>query len=66
MRNHGRGAEQPTRRLRLLEYIIGIWNHYLNQHPKAERLPAVIPLVVHASPTGRHWNTPRTCPNSST
>ncbi|MFE3544601.1 Rpn family recombination-promoting nuclease/putative transposase [Nocardia sp. NPDC059177] len=33
--------------LRLLEYVVLIWKRHLEDHPKATRLPAVIPLVVH-------------------
>lgn len=44
--------------MRMLEYMLGIWNRYVHEHPKTDKLPAVVPLVVHASPDGRHWNTP--------
>ncbi|WP_435591509.1 Rpn family recombination-promoting nuclease/putative transposase [Nocardia sp. bgisy118] len=44
--------------LRMLDYLVNIWNHYLRQHPDARTLPAVVPLVVHSNHTGRPWNAP--------
>jgi len=32
---------------RMLRYVTRVWDHYLAEHPRAIRLPAVIPLVVH-------------------
>jgi hypothetical protein len=32
---------------RMLRYVTRIWDHYLRDHPRARRLPVVIPLVVH-------------------
>ncbi len=32
--------------LRLLRYILNIWDQYRKQHPKANRLPPVLPLVL--------------------
>ncbi|MBL7517027.1 Rpn family recombination-promoting nuclease/putative transposase, partial [Frankia sp. CNm7] len=32
---------------RMLRYVTRIWDRFLVDHPKATRLPAVIPLVVH-------------------
>ncbi|MEU8901668.1 Rpn family recombination-promoting nuclease/putative transposase [Nocardia sp. NPDC048505] len=43
---------------RMSGYVDRIWDRYLGQHPDSETLPLVIPVVVHASPDGRHWNTP--------
>ncbi|MFI1917899.1 Rpn family recombination-promoting nuclease/putative transposase [Nocardia sp. NPDC020380] len=48
----------PMMPLRMLEYLVAIWNRYLDQHPNTRTLPAVIPLVVHASPHGRRWKYP--------
>ncbi|WP_405485248.1 Rpn family recombination-promoting nuclease/putative transposase [Nocardia sp. NBC_00511] len=48
----------PLMPMRMLEYMIGIWNRYVREHPKTKTLPAVIPLVVHASPDGRRWDSP--------
>ncbi|MGI5216840.1 Rpn family recombination-promoting nuclease/putative transposase [Nocardia sp. CA-290969] len=44
--------------LRMMEYVIRIWDRFLEDNPKAKLLPAVVPVVVHNSPVGRHWNTP--------
>ncbi len=32
--------------LRLLRYILNIWDQYRKQHPKAKKLPPVLPLVL--------------------
>ncbi|MBL1078671.1 Rpn family recombination-promoting nuclease/putative transposase [Nocardia sp. 2] len=40
---------------RMVEYMVAIWNRSLERHPHAKVLPAIIPLVVHASPKGRRW-----------
>ncbi|MFI2476271.1 Rpn family recombination-promoting nuclease/putative transposase [Nocardia xishanensis] len=44
--------------LRMLDYLVNIWNHFLRQHPDARILPAVVPLVVHSNHTGRPWSAP--------
>jgi hypothetical protein len=31
----------------MLRYVTRIWDQHLREHPRARRLPAVIPLVVH-------------------
>ena len=41
---------------RVLRYVTRIWDQYEREHPKARRLPAVIPLVVYQGP-GR-WTSP--------
>jgi hypothetical protein len=41
---------------RLLCYLVAIWKGYRAQHPRARRLPAILPIVVHHSPTG--WTAP--------
>lgn len=33
--------------MRMLEYVVRLWRHYLSAHPGASRLPVVIPMVVH-------------------
>ncbi|QIS10966.1 Rpn family recombination-promoting nuclease/putative transposase [Nocardia arthritidis] len=43
--------------LRLLGYMVDIWEHHRDTNPNAETLPTVIPLVVHSSHKGRRWNT---------
>ncbi|MFE3618205.1 Rpn family recombination-promoting nuclease/putative transposase, partial [Streptomyces anulatus] len=44
--------------LRMLDYMVSIWNRYLRDHPKSKTLPLVIPIVVHASPDGKRWTAP--------
>jgi hypothetical protein len=41
---------------RLLCYLVAIWKTYRAQHPRAKKLPAILPLVVHHSPMG--WTAP--------
>lgn len=41
---------------RLLCYLVAIWKGYRAQHPRAKRLPPIVPLVVHHSPAG--WTAP--------
>ncbi|MFE2996405.1 Rpn family recombination-promoting nuclease/putative transposase [Nocardia sp. NPDC059246] len=48
----------PLMPFRMLEYMVRIWNHYIDDHPKTDTLPVVIPMVVHAGPNGRRWNKP--------
>nr|MDT0662443.1 Rpn family recombination-promoting nuclease/putative transposase [Micromonospora sp. DSM 115978] len=40
-------SEDPLMPLRMLRYVIRVWDRYLGEHPEATRLPAVIPIVVH-------------------
>jgi Uncharacterized conserved protein len=40
-------SEDALMPVRMLRYVLRIWDRYLSQHPAATRLPAVIPLVVH-------------------
>jgi len=40
-------SNDPLMAFRMLRYVVRIWDRYLADHPKATRLPAVIPLVVH-------------------
>lgn len=48
----------PHRRmpLRLLGYMLRIWEAWLADHPEADRLPAILPVVLHHSETG--WQSP--------
>ena len=46
----------PWMALRLLSYLLAIWKGYRAQHPRAKKLPAIIPIVVHHSATG--WTAP--------
>ncbi|HEX7669247.1 MAG TPA: Rpn family recombination-promoting nuclease/putative transposase [Polyangiaceae bacterium] len=41
---------------RLLRYVVRIWDAFLQGHPDARKLPAVIPVVIHHSDAG--WSTP--------
>lgn len=52
--------------LRILEYLVNIWNQHRDHHPKTRTLPAVIPLVVHSNSTGQAWNAPLRYRTSST
>jgi hypothetical protein len=40
-------SDDPLMAYRMLRYVTRIWDRYLREHPKARRLPTVIPLVVH-------------------
>jgi hypothetical protein len=40
----------------MLRYVTRIWDQHLRDHPRARRLPAVIPLVVHHGPS--QWTRP--------
>ncbi|WP_280399048.1 Rpn family recombination-promoting nuclease/putative transposase [Nocardia carnea] len=44
--------------LRILEYLVNIWNQHRNHYPRARTLPAVLPLVVHSNSRGDAWNAP--------
>jgi hypothetical protein len=37
---------------RLLRYMVRIWEDHLAPRPEAKRLPPIVPLVLHHSPTG--------------
>jgi hypothetical protein len=43
-------SDDPLMAYRVLRYITRIWEQYEREHPKARRLPAVIPLVVYQGP----------------
>ncbi len=49
-------SDDPLMAFRVLRYVTRIWDQYEREHPKARRLPAVIPLVVYQGP-GR-WTSP--------
>ena len=42
----------PWMVLRLLGYLLAIWKAYRAEHPRAKKLPAIMPVVMHHSPTG--------------
>jgi len=45
---------EPMMPLRLLEYMLGIWRRWLEDHSAAEGLPAILPLVLSQVEGG--WN----------
>lgn len=47
----------PLMPFRLLLYVLRVWQRWRRDHPKAKRLPAVIPLVLHQGT--RPWSGPR-------
>ncbi len=49
-------SDDPLMAFRVLRYITRIWDAYEREHPKARRLPAVIPLVVYQG--DGHWASP--------
>jgi predicted transposase/invertase (TIGR01784 family) len=50
-------TSDPLMAFRLLRYLVKIWDAYLAEHPKARRLPAIIPVVLHHGRQG--WRAPR-------
>jgi predicted transposase/invertase (TIGR01784 family) len=42
--------------LRMLRYLMRIWDRYLEEHPNAKRLPMIVPLVVYQGT--RRWTHP--------
>ncbi|MEO5726765.1 MAG: Rpn family recombination-promoting nuclease/putative transposase, partial [Byssovorax sp.] len=42
----------PWMIFRLLCYLVAIWKGFRAQHPQARKLPAILPVVIHHSPTG--------------
>jgi hypothetical protein len=46
----------PWMAFRLLCYLVAIWKGHRAEHPRAKKLPAILPIVVHHSPTG--WTAP--------
>jgi hypothetical protein len=46
----------PWMAFRLLCYLVAIWKGHRSEHPRARKLPAILPIVVHHSPTG--WTAP--------
>jgi hypothetical protein len=47
----------PLMPLRLLRYVVRVWEAWLREHPGARTIPAVIPLVVHQG--AQPWSGPR-------
>jgi hypothetical protein len=46
----------PWMPLRLLGYMVAIWNRHLKEHGDSKRLPPIVPLVLHHSEGG--WTGP--------
>jgi hypothetical protein len=46
----------PWMAFRLLCYLVAIWKGHRAQRPRVKKLPAILPIVVHHSPTG--WTAP--------
>jgi predicted transposase YdaD len=46
----------PWMVLRLLRYMVRIWERWLRDHPETRRLPPVVPVVVSHDPQG--WRVP--------
>lgn len=46
----------PLMPWRMLNYLVRIWDRFLTEHPKAGKLPLVIPIVVHQG--RRPWSAP--------
>ena len=44
--------------LRLLRYMVRIWERHLEHHPPADKLPPIIPIVLHHGKQG--WSAART------
>lgn len=38
--------------LRILRYEVRIWDRWLEDHPSAEKIPVILPVVLHHSPGG--------------
>ncbi len=49
-------SADPLMAFRMLRYVTRIWDQHLRGHPKARRLPAVIPLVVYHGRS--QWTSP--------
>jgi predicted transposase/invertase (TIGR01784 family) len=49
----------PLMAWRMLRYLVRIWDRFLTEHPKALRLPLIVPVVVHEG--ARPWSAPSNC-----
>jgi predicted transposase/invertase (TIGR01784 family) len=49
-------SDDPLMAFRMLRYVTRIWDDYERDHPRARRLPVIIPLVVHQGRT--RWASP--------
>jgi predicted transposase/invertase (TIGR01784 family) len=41
---------------RLLRYLVRIWDHWLDEHPEADALPAIVPVVLYHG--HKAWSAP--------
>ena len=46
----------PLMPLRMLRYLVRIWDRHLKEHPKVAKLPLIVPIVVHQG--RRPWSSP--------
>jgi predicted transposase YdaD len=49
-------SADPLMPLRMLQYLVRIWNAWLAKHKRAKRIPAVMPIVVYHG--DGPWNAP--------
>jgi hypothetical protein len=49
-------SPDPIMPLRMLRYLMRIWDRWLEENPKAKRLPMIVPLVVYQG--SRRWTYP--------
>jgi hypothetical protein len=49
-------SPDPIMPLRMLRYLMRIWDRYLEENPKVKRLPMIVPLVVYQG--SRRWTYP--------
>jgi len=49
-------TDSPLMAFRLLHYEVRIWCQFLDKHPDAQKLPAILPVVLHHSEKG--WTSP--------
>ena len=47
---------EPLMPLRMLRYMVRIWDHHLLEHPQSRQLPPIYPLVLHQG--SRPWRAP--------
>jgi hypothetical protein len=49
-------SPDPLMPWRMLRYVVRVWERHITEHPKATRLPLVVPVVVHQGE--RPWSSP--------
>jgi hypothetical protein len=50
-------SSDPLMPLRMLSYMVRIWERFLKDNPRARKVPAIVPVVMHHSDKG--WSAPR-------